>query len=117
MKPPPDKAAAPEQYVMESYSYDQPSAIDKDAALPTPRTDIFRSAKEIDCELAAALAQIEALKKDAEIDWSWIRSVLAQGAAIQQDYAAGKFKGYEEYSARMDEAAREREDQITVRKP
>lgn len=41
--------------------------------------------------------------------WSLIRRVLEQGAAIQQDYTAGNHKGgYEEYSARMDLAARER---------
>jgi len=42
-------------------------------------------------------------------DWSFLRSVLEQGAAIQQDYAAGKYSNYEEYAARIDEAARERE--------
>ena len=46
------------------------------------------------------------------VTWSWIRSVIAQGAAIQQDYQAGKYKGYEEYSARLDVAAAEREDEI-----
>lgn len=40
--------------------------------------------------------------------WSAIRTLLEQGAAIQQDYAAGKYEGYEHYSARLDEAARER---------
>lgn len=44
--------------------------------------------------------------------WSFLRSVLEQGAAIQQDYAAGNHKGYEEYSARLDAAARERADEI-----
>ena len=44
--------------------------------------------------------------------WSWIARVLGQGAAIQQDYAAGKYETYEHYSARIDEAARERADQF-----
>jgi hypothetical protein len=42
------------------------------------------------------------------MDWSFIRNVLCQGAAIQQDYAAGKYASYEEYSARLDAASRER---------
>lgn len=40
--------------------------------------------------------------------WSFFRSVISQGCAIQQDYQAGKYKDYEEFSARLDEAARER---------
>lgn len=44
--------------------------------------------------------------------WSFLRSVLSQGGAIQQDYEAGKFKCYEEYSARVDAAARERADEL-----
>lgn len=42
--------------------------------------------------------------------WSFMRRVLEQGAAIQLDYRAGKYQCYEEYSARLDEAARERAD-------
>lgn len=42
------------------------------------------------------------------VDWSFIRRVLEQGASIQQDYAAGKYPTYEQFSARIDEAARER---------
>lgn len=30
--------------------------------------------------------------------WSAIRTLLEQGAAIQQDYAAGKYEGYEHYT-------------------
>ncbi len=37
--------------------------------------------------------------------WSLIRNVIAQGAAIQIDYAN---RGYEEFSARIDAAAAER---------
>lgn len=41
--------------------------------------------------------------------WSLIRNVLGQGQAQQQDYAAGKYpRGYEEFSAHVDMAARER---------
>ncbi|MCC7158855.1 MAG: hypothetical protein IT281_04895 [Ignavibacteria bacterium] len=40
--------------------------------------------------------------------WSAIRTLLSQGGAIQQDYDAGKYKSFEEYNIRLDEAARER---------
>lgn len=42
-------------------------------------------------------------------DWSFMRSVLEQGASIHQDYLAGRHPTYEHYAARLDEAARERE--------
>ena len=45
--------------------------------------------------------------------WSFLRAVLEQGSAINNDYHAGKFTSYEEYSARMDEAARELADKLT----
>ena len=48
------------------------------------------------------------------LDWSWVRSVLSQGSAIQQDYAAGKYACYEEYAARLDVAARERIDEHPI---
>jgi hypothetical protein len=44
--------------------------------------------------------------------WSFLRSVLSQGADIHLDHQG---KGYELYSARLDEAAREREEQLTAR--
>lgn len=44
--------------------------------------------------------------------WAFLRSVLTQGAAIQQDYDAGRYGSYEEYSARVDAAARERKAQF-----
>ena len=47
--------------------------------------------------------------------WSFLRAVLEQGAAIQQDYAAGKYENYEHYAARIDEAARERAEQLRAR--
>lgn len=44
--------------------------------------------------------------------WSLLRAVLEQGAAINQDSMAGKYPTYEHWSARMDEAARERADEL-----
>jgi hypothetical protein len=44
--------------------------------------------------------------------WSFLRDVLSQGAAIQQDYAAGNLPTYEHYAARLDAAAREREEEL-----
>ena len=55
-------------------------------------------------------AAIERCKK--VYGWSLVRSILKQGAAIQQDYEAGKYPSYEHYSARVNEAARERADAI-----
>lgn len=52
---------------------------------------------------------------EALLDWSKVRSILMQGAAIQQDYVAGKFSNYEEYAARMDAAARERIEELKGR--
>ena len=42
--------------------------------------------------------------------WGAIRTLMEHGASIMQDYQAGNHKGYEEFSARMDAAARERID-------
>ncbi len=44
--------------------------------------------------------------------WSLFRVLLSQGCDIQQDYDAGKYPTYEHYSARVDEAARERTDKF-----
>ncbi len=44
--------------------------------------------------------------------WSFLRNVLMQGAAIEQDSVQGRFETYEHFSARMDEAAREREAEL-----
>jgi hypothetical protein len=47
--------------------------------------------------------------------WSWVRSVLSQGADIRCDYDSGNVhKTYEAYSARLDCAARERADELTA---
>lgn len=49
---------------------------------------------------------------DAGKLWSFLRRVMDQGGAIQMDYQAGKYESYEHYSARLDEAARERTDEL-----
>lgn len=46
--------------------------------------------------------------------WSFLRSVLSQGMAIQQDYQTGKYADYELLSARLDEAARERDTELEL---
>ena len=65
----------------------------------------------LDCEgTHAKVAKLEA-ERDAlraALSWSFVRTLLSQGMAIQQDYDAGKYKNYEEVAARLDEAARER---------
>lgn len=38
--------------------------------------------------------------------------MMVQGAAIHEDYLAGVHKNYEQYSARLDEAAKERTEQF-----
>lgn len=48
---------------------------------------------------------------DGEL-WSFLKSVMSQGAAIQQDYAAGNHPTYEHYARRMDIAASERVDEL-----
>lgn len=49
---------------------------------------------------------------DGEL-WSWVRSVMAQGVCIQQDYASGLVhKSYAAYSARLDSAATERAEEL-----
>lgn len=44
--------------------------------------------------------------------WSFCRKLLSQGGDIQMDYNAGKYHSYEEYSARLDAAARERVEEL-----
>lgn len=44
--------------------------------------------------------------------WSFFRRLMTQGGDIQMDYNAGKYPSYEHYSARLDEAARERTDEF-----
>lgn len=79
---------------IEKYSPDQQSMVMWATAFPAPAE-------------FAALAQMG----DGEL-WSFLRSVLEQGASIQMDNAAGKYPTYEHYAARMDEAARERADKL-----
>lgn len=60
----------------------------------------------------------EAAIMDAEIEgelWSWVRSVMSQGADIRCDYDQGVHKGYEAYSARLDAAAIERSEELLAR--
>jgi len=60
-----------------------------------------------------AMAECERLREVIEkVDWVWIRSVLAQGASIYQDYQAGTHKTYEHYSSRLDVAAVERKEEL-----
>ena len=49
--------------------------------------------------------------------WSFLRDVLRQGTNIEQDNQNGAYKSYEEFSARLDAAARERVDQFKERFP
>jgi hypothetical protein len=44
--------------------------------------------------------------------WLFMRSVLEQGRSIQMDNATGKYERYEQLSARIDCAARERADEF-----
>ena len=44
--------------------------------------------------------------------WLFIRRILCQGHAQQQDYASGKYENYEWFMSRVDEAARERLEQL-----
>ena len=54
---------------------------------------------------------MRSLPSDGEL-WSAIRTLLTQGEAIYQDF---KYKPYEEYSARVDVAARERIDWLKTK--
>lgn len=44
---------------------------------------------------------------DGEL-WSFFRKLISQGTDIEMDRAAGRYNRYEEFSARLDAAARER---------
>jgi len=68
-----------------------------------------RSANDVSREAAIMDAQIE-----GEL-WSWVRSVMSQGADIRCDYDQGLHKGYEAYSARLDAAAAERAEELLGR--
>lgn len=68
-----------------------------------------RSANDVSREAAAMDAEIE-----GEL-WSWVRSVMSQGADIRCDYDQGVYKGYEAYSARLDVAAIERSEELLAR--
>lgn len=47
--------------------------------------------------------------------WSFIRSVMSQGADIRCDYDQGVHRGYEAYSAHMDVAASKRAQELFAR--
>jgi hypothetical protein len=68
-----------------------------------------RSANDVSREAALMDAQIE-----GEL-WSWVRSVMCQGADIRVDYDMGNHKGYEAYSARLDAASAERAQELLAR--
>lgn len=76
--------------------------------------DVLNKLMKFDSEHTeeAALPSAEARRIDYGSMWGFMRSVLTQGAAIYQDFAAGNLKDYEEYSARVDAAARERDDEL-----
>lgn len=66
---------------------------------------------DIDILLRFVQQQRAAVWRDDDGEfWSFLRNVLEQGGAIRLDYDAGKYPSYEHYSARLDEAARERAD-------
>lgn len=44
--------------------------------------------------------------------WVEVRNILELGAAIYQDYQGGRYSGYEEYSAHVDDVARKRSEKI-----
>lgn len=64
-----------------------------------------------ECALAE-IARLRAAVVDEGEAWSWIRRVMSQGADIKVDYDNGKYKCYEEYSARLDAAAAERAKEL-----
>lgn len=76
--------------------------------------DVLNKLMKFDAEHAeeTTAPSAEARRIDYGSMWGFMRSVLTQGAAIYQDFAAGNLKDYEEYSARVDAAARERDDEL-----
>lgn len=72
--------------------------------------------RDIVCELRRALARLATGEAMTEGElWSWVRSVMCQGADIRTDYEMGVHNRYEAYSARLDMAAAERADQLLAR--
>lgn len=75
-------------------------------------TDEFRKAADIEASTPITLGSLPAdADREAKIDngklWSFLRSVMSQGADIHFDHAN---KTYEEYARRLDIAANERVD-------
>ena len=79
--------------------------------------DPLFSLAELDAYAAAKVAEAVAAERsrisEGEL-WSWVRSVMSQGADIRCDYDAGKHKGYEAYSMRLDVAAIERAEELAA---
>lgn len=83
--------------------------VDRRVGRPMPERDIAR-------ELELALARLATGEAMTEGElWSWLRSVMSQGADIRTDYDQGVHKGYEAYSARLDAAAAERAEELLAR--
>lgn len=61
----------------------------------------------LSADATTVLDSTEWLVRPGRLTWAEARSILLQGSAIQQDYAALRYASYEEMSARMDAAARE----------
>lgn len=78
--------------------------------------DYAEELADLRAQLAAATPAVKVPPmNDGEL-WSWVRSVLSQGASIQQDYMHNNiYPTYEHYSARLDCAAIERADELTAR--
>jgi len=66
---------------------------------------------ELEQEAAGITPEVRPSKQRPFSLWSFLRDVLSQGATIQLDYRQGA-RQYEEFSARLDEAAREREAEL-----
>ena len=83
------------------------AAAPPEPAIYCPRCNL--SSADVETLLREAAAPPAGGTREAEARlWSLIGRVLSQGAAIQMDYAAGKYAGIEDYYRRIDDAARER---------
>jgi len=107
---------------LEQYKRSEELAAQLDAMRELKELQIQRNAElseqvsEMHRQLATLTAERDRMREAVESGklWSFMRSVLSQGGAIQQDYQAGKYESYEHYSARLDAAARERTDQLVA---
>lgn len=85
-----------------------------DVWLSTAACETIEGLRDRVRELETERAGLQIISDRGEL-WSFFRDVMSQGTAIQMDYAAGKYGGYEAFSARLDAAARERADQFAGR--